>query len=328
MGNLIESKDITKIYRSRGLGGSKHGFKAVDCVSLTIRKQSIFGLVGESGCGKTTFGRALMYLDPPTSGSVVFDDVSLGSLKPKELRRFRNRMQIVFQDPNSSLDPKMRIYDSLSEGMVNLKIPREQRDRKVNNLINLVGISKTYLHRFPHELSGGQKQRIGIARALSVDPDFLVLDEPTSNLDVSIQAQIINLLLDLKNEFGLTYLFISHDLNLVSYMCDEIAVMFKGRIVEKAKTEQLISKPSHPYTQRLLSSIPGGPQRIGVSCLNIEDLDEKTIKERQEHEKSRSACLYYSQCPMGDAECSLSAPSLRELSGGHVVSCHKIRTGK
>jgi len=328
MGNLIESKDITKIYRSRGLGGSKHGFKAVDCVSLTIRKQSIFGLVGESGCGKTTFGRALMYLDPPTSGSVVFDDVPLGSLKPKELRRFRNRMQIVFQDPNSSLDPKMRIYDSLSEGMVNLKIPREQRDRKVNNLINLVGISKTYLHRFPHELSGGQKQRIGIARALSVDPDFLVLDEPTSNLDVSIQAQIINLLLDLKDEFGLTYLFISHDLNLISYMCDEIAVMFKGRIVEQAETEQLISKPSHPYTQRLLSSIPGGPQRIGVSCLNIEDLDEKTIKERQEHEKSRSSCPYYSQCPMGDAECSLSAPSLRELSGGHVVSCHKIRTGK
>ena len=328
MGNLIESKDITKIYRSRGLGGSKHGFKAVDCVSLTIRKQSIFGLVGESGCGKTTFGRALMYLDPPTSGSVVFDDVSLGSLKPKELRRFRNRMQIVFQDPNSSLDPKMRIYDSLSEGMVNLKIPREQRDCKVNNLINLVGISKTYLHRFPHELSGGQKQRIGIARALSVDPDFLVLDEPTSNLDVSIQAQIINLLLDLKDEFGLTYLFISHDLNLISYMCDEIAVMFKGRIVEQAETEQLISKPSHPYTQRLLSSIPGGPQRIGVSCLNIEDLDEKTIKERQEHEKSRSSCPYYSQCPMGDAECSLSAPSLRELSGGHVVSCHKIRTGK
>ncbi|HOI98004.1 MAG TPA: ATP-binding cassette domain-containing protein [Rectinema sp.] len=328
MADLIESKNITKIYRSRSLAGSKHGFKAVDEVSVNIKKQSIFGLVGESGCGKTTFGRALMYLDPPTSGSVIFDDVPLGSLKPKELRRFRNRMQIVFQDPNSALDPKMSIYNSLSEGMVNLKIPKEQRDRKVNDLINLVGIGKAYLRRFPHELSGGQKQRIVIARALSMDPDFLVLDEPTSNLDVSIQAQIINLLIDLKNEFELTYLFISHDLNLVSYMCDEIAVMFKGRIVEQAETELLISEPSHPYTQKLFSSIPGGAQRIGVKSLNIGELGEKTIREPQKEEKSQAGCSYYSQCPMGDAECSLSAPFLRELSRGHVVSCHKIRTGK
>jgi len=324
MGNLIEANDITKIYRARGLGGTKRGFRAVSGVSIAIKKQSTFGLVGESGCGKTTFGRALMYLDPPTSGSVIYDGTLLGELRPKELRKFRNKMQIVFQDPNSSLDPKMSIYNSLSEGMMNLKIPKEERDRKVKDLINYVGISKAYLPRFPHELSGGQKQRIGIARALSMNPDFLVLDEPTSNLDVSIQAQIINLLLDLENEFGLTYLFISHDLNLVSYMCDEIAVMFKGKIVEQADTGQLISNPSHPYTQRLFSSVPRGPQRLGIPNLSIGELDETTIKERQADKKASLGCPYYPQCPIGDAECRMSATSLKELSKGHVVSCFKV----
>jgi len=220
MEHLFECRNIVKIYRGRGIGGAKHGFKALDGVSLSIDRDKSYGLVGESGCGKTTFARALMHLDPPTAGSVVFDGTDLRSLGKREFRKFRKRMQIVFQDPNSALNPKMSIHDSLSEGLINRGIQPEERVKRIKDLLELVGISYSYRNRYPHEFSGGQKQRIVIARALSMEPDFLVLDEPVSNLDVSIQAQIINLLSDLKEEFSLTYLFISHDLNLVSYMCD------------------------------------------------------------------------------------------------------------
>ena len=257
MDQLIECKDIVKIYRGRGLAGAARGFKAVDGINLSVAKKTSFGLVGESGCGKTTFARTLLYLDPPSSGSVRYDGVELGTLSHRELRKFRKRMQIVFQDPNSALNPKMSIFDSLSEGLINRRIDKDERGRRIKDLLDLVGISYAYKNRYPHEFSGGQKQRIVIARALSMEPDFLLLDEPVSNLDVSIQAQIINLLSDLKKEFSLTYLFISHDLNLVSYMCDTVGVMFKGKIVEQAPTDLLVSNPTHPYTRRLLASIPG-----------------------------------------------------------------------
>ena len=337
MATLIECTDLVKIHRGRGLGGARHGFRAVDGVSLAIERTGSFGLVGESGCGKTTLARALLHLDPPTSGSVRFDGIALESLGRKELRGFRKRMQIVFQDPNSALDPKMSIHDSLSEGLINRKISKDERTKRIKDLLELVGISYAYRNRYPHEFSGGQKQRIVVARALSMEPDFLLLDEPVSNLDVSIQAQIINLLSDLKKEFSLTYLFISHDLNLVSYMCDTIGVMFKGKIVEQAPTELLVSRPRHPYTRRLLASVPGGSLRAAavradalradVQELSLVEESIETLAARDLERRSASGCPYYPHCPLGDGECSLSAPSLRELSGGHVVSCHKIGTG-
>ncbi len=254
---LIQCRNVVKIHRGRGLDGLKRGFKAVDDVSFSIEKNGNFGLVGESGCGKTTLARAILYLDPPTSGKVIFDGVDLGSLGLRQLRTFRRRMQIVFQDPHSSLDPRMTVYDSLSEGLINIGVDRVDRTKKISRLLDLVGISSTLSSRFPHEFSTGQRQRIVIARALTMDPEFLILDEPVSNLDVSIQAQVINLLLDIKQELKLTYLFISHDINLVAYMCDRIAVMYRGKIVEQSPTDELFSNPKNEYTRMLLASIPG-----------------------------------------------------------------------
>jgi ABC-type oligopeptide transport system ATPase subunit len=266
---LIQCRNVVKIHRGRGLDGVKRGFKAVDDVSFSIEKNGNFGLVGESGCGKTTLARAILYLDPPTSGKVVFDGVDLGSLGPRQLRTFRRRMQIVFQDPHSSLDPRMTVYDSLSEGLINIGVDRVGRTKKIGRLLDLVGISSTLGSRFPHEFSTGQRQRIVIARALTMAPEFLILDEPVSNLDVSIQAQVINLLLDLKEELSLTYLFISHDINLVAYMCDSIAVMYRGKIVEQSPTEELFANPGNEYTRTLLASIPGGSGRSDTIGIDI-----------------------------------------------------------
>lgn len=334
MENLIECKDIVKIYRGRGIGGASRGFKAVDGISLSIKKTGSYGLVGESGCGKTSFARSLLFLDPPSSGKIFFDGTELGALNRKELRGFRKRMQIVFQDPNSALNPKMSIHDSMSEGLINRKVPEADRVKRIKELLELVGISYSYRNRYPHEFSGGQKQRIVVARALTMEPDFIVLDEPVSNLDVSIQAQIINLLSDLKKEFSLTYMFISHDLNLVSYMCDTIGVMFKGRIVEEAPSELLVSSPRHPYTRRLLASIPGGAQRSGAEDMSADEESVETmavrVASRQKEAQGGKACPYYPFCPLGDGECISSAPSLRDIDGGHVVpsghkvSCHKV----
>ncbi len=267
---LIQCRNVVKVHRGRGLDGVTRGFKAVDDVSFFIEKSGNFGLVGESGCGKTTLARAILYLDPPTSGKVFFDGVELGGLRPRQLRAFRRRMQIVFQDPHSSLDPRMTVYDSLSEGLINIGMERAARTKKINRLLDLVGISSAQSSRFPHEFSTGQRQRIVIARALTMDPEFLVLDEPVSNLDVSIQAQVINLLLDIKEELKLTYLFISHDINLVAYVCDRIAVMYRGKIVEEASTEELFSNPKNEYTRTLLASVPGGGfGRPGATAADI-----------------------------------------------------------
>lgn len=258
MEKLIELKNINKVFKSHKLiSVKKDDFVAVNNVSLDIEKNTIFGLVGESGCGKTTLARSVMLLDPPSSGEILFDGKDITSLSGKELKVYRSRMQIVFQDPNSALNPKMSIYSCMKEGLVNLRYPKDRVDTRINELLDLVGISPSHVNRYPHEFSGGQKQRIVIARALSMEPEFLVLDEPVSNLDVSIQAQIINLLLDLKDEFSLTYLFISHDLNLVSYLSDQVAVMYRGQVVETAETEKIMKDPLHPYTLKLFSSAPG-----------------------------------------------------------------------
>lgn len=258
MEKLIELKNIIKVFKSHKLiSVKKDDYVAVNDVSLDIEKNTIFGLVGESGCGKTTLARSLLLLDPPGSGEVLYNGINIAGISRKELRPYRSRMQIVFQDPNSALNPKMSIYNCMKEGLVNRKYPKDKMDSKIKRLLDLVGISPNHVTRYPHEFSGGQKQRIVIARALSMEPEFLVLDEPVSNLDVSIQAQIINLLLDLKDEFSLTYLFISHDLNLVSYLSDQVAVMYKGKVVETAATEKIMKNPLHPYTLKLFSSAPG-----------------------------------------------------------------------
>jgi oligopeptide/dipeptide ABC transporter ATP-binding protein len=319
MDRFVELNGLSKQFHGPGLlSQKKGGTLAVDRVSFGIEKNSVFGLVGESGCGKTTLARALLYLDAPSSGEVWFDGTLLGDLDTRELRRFRRRMQIVFQDPNSALNPKMNILHSLEEGLINLGIEKDVRRRKITELLELVGISPSQIQRYPHEFSGGQKQRIVVARALSMNPEFLVLDEPVSNLDVSIQAQIINLLLDLKTEFSLTYLFISHDLHLVAYLSDRIAVMYQGRIVELSPTDELIHRPLHPYTVRLFSSVPG----ITGSILKQEQAAALPVQ--KEAAVAATGCPYYERCSQGDYACLQEEPHLEDVGNEHFVACLKI----
>jgi len=321
MDRFIEIKNLVKLFYGQGILNQRRvAVRAVDRVSFGIERDTVFGLVGESGCGKTTLVRSVLYLDPPTSGEIWFDGMQLGSLSTRNLRSFRKRMQIVFQDPNSALNPKMRIADSLAEGLVNLKLPARERSRRIRKMLDLVGIAAGHRSRFPHEFSGGQKQRIVIARALCMEPEFLVLDEPVSNLDVSIQAQIINLLLDLKKELSLTYLFISHDLNLVAYFSDRIGVMYKGRLVEVASIEQMMNHACHPYTLKLFSSVPG---RQTVT----EGGDDGEGSERLISKKAPTlpaTCPYAAECSLGDRACSEAEPELREIAAGHRVACFKV----
>lgn len=245
---------LSKIFYPPGLlGRRREAVTAVQEASLTVRRNSILGLVGESGSGKTTLARSILFLDPPTEGSVTLGGVELSGLSRRELRGFRYHMQIVFQDPNGALNPRLSVRGSIQEALTNRGIPRGEHRDRIAELLEMVGISPERMDQHPHEFSGGQKQRICIARALAMEPSFLVLDEPVSNLDVSIQAQIINLLLRLQREFELTYLFISHDLNLVGYISDEIAVMKDGRIVEQGAAESLLEMPQHPYSRQLFA---------------------------------------------------------------------------
>jgi oligopeptide/dipeptide ABC transporter ATP-binding protein len=297
--------------------------------------------VGESGCGKTTLARALLHLDPPTGGEVLYDGTPLGELSRNDLRALRRRMQIVFQDPNAALDPKMRVRDSMEEGLRNLGVPRPERERRVTELLELVGIPVEHASRWPHEFSGGQKQRIVIARSLSVGPEFLVLDEPVSNLDVSIQAQIINLLQDLRERFRLTYLFISHDLHLVAYLADRIGVMYRGRLVELAPTESIMALPLHPYTLRLFASVPGAtgdslakageqprPAAPGQAGVPGEAGITGEVGALGEAGASREAppargCPYCGRCEREVELCRREEPELHDAGGGHLVACFR-----
>ena len=294
--------------------------RAVDGLSFTVTSGETLGLVGESGCGKSTTGRAILQLHRPTAGSVRFAGTELTETKGRELRRFRRRMQMIFQDPFSSLNPRMSVEQIIGEPMAihGLYKGDERRDR-VEFIMNAVGLNPMFAKRYPHEFSGGQRQRIGIGRALAVEPEFIVCDEPVSALDVSIQAQVINLLEDLQNEFGLTYLFIAHDLAVVRHISDRVAVMYLGKMMELADSNELYENPLHPYTKALLSAVP-------ITDPELERTRERIILTGDVPSPLRPppGCVFNTRCPIVIDECRERVPEWREVSTDHWVACHRV----
>jgi oligopeptide/dipeptide ABC transporter ATP-binding protein len=314
---LVKANNLKEYFPIKeGLFSStKNYVKAVDDVTIEIQKGETFGLVGESGCGKTTLGRVLIHLIPPTSGTLVFMGTSLTEINKEELRRLRPHMQIVFQDPSSSLNPRMTIKQILSEPLkINKRFKREETTKKVLELLKTVGLDEQHMYRFPHEFSGGQKQRIGVARALALNPDFIVLDEPTSSLDVSVQAQILNLLKDLQEKYNLTYLFITHDLSVIKFISDRVAVMYAGKIVEYAKTPDLFRNPTHPYTKALLSAIPIPDPRLRSKHIHLKGEVPSLIT-------PPPGCRFHPRCPEATPVCAKEEPHMKEIYKDHFVSC-------
>jgi len=294
--------------------------KAVDDISFSIKRGETLGLVGESGCGKSTTGRAILQLYKPTTGTVNMDGHELTQMHGGELRRFRRRMQMIFQDPYASLNPRMSVGSIIAEPLAihNLAKGKARKDR-VQELLRVVGLNPYYANRYPHEFSGGQRQRIGIARALAVEPQFIVADEPVSALDVSIQAQIINLMEDLQKDFNLTYLFIAHDLSVVRHISDRVAVMYLGRIAELADRNELYENPLHPYTKALLSAVP-------VPDPSVEAKRERIILTGDVPSPLRPppGCNFHTRCPIAIEECRERIPEFREVVTNHWVACHRV----
>ncbi|HEU4571759.1 MAG TPA: ABC transporter ATP-binding protein, partial [Candidatus Limnocylindrales bacterium] len=325
---LIEVEELVKYYPIVGgiLRRKIGDVKAVDGVSFEVRRGEVFGLVGESGCGKSTLGKTLIRLQPPTGGRATLDGEDIFAKQGRDLKRLRRRMQIIFQDPVGSLNPRMPISDIIGEGLLaqadeqNGWGRRKVRDKRVEDYLEAVGLRRDYTRRYPHEFSGGQRQRIGIARALALDPEFVVCDEPVSALDVSIQSQILNLLLDLRREFNLTYLFIAHNLSVVQYISDRVGVMYLGKMVETAAVDELYQNPRHPYTVALLSAVPDPDPRIRKKRLVLKgDVPSPAAPP--------SGCRFHTRCwlreRLGNPEnCVTEDPPFRDIGAGHRVACH------
>jgi len=307
---FLRIRDLTRHF---AVGGRV--VKAVDGISFDVRRGETLALVGESGCGKTTTGRLLVRLAEPDGGSIAFDGTEITAAKADTLRAYRRRMQLIFQDPGSSFNPRMTVGALVSEPMHLAGLKRAEQAARVAELLPLVGLSADYAARYPHEFSGGQRQRIGIARALALRPDFIVCDEPVSALDVSVQAQVVNLLTGLQHQFGLTYLFISHDLRVVRHVATRVAVMYLGRIVELASKQDLYRSPRHPYTRALLSAVPS--HRPGMTRRRMD-----AIGEIASADAVPSGCRFHTRCVHAQARCREEDPALRELAPGHVAACH------
>lgn len=312
---LLECKNLKKYFDT-----SRGGLHAVDDVSFTIEEGKTLGVVGESGCGKSTLGRTVLRLLPHTSGEVIYNGENILNYSKKEMRQLHREMQIIFQDPFSSLNPRMTVYRTIEEPLRIHKMykTREEMSKRVYELMEINGLAERYANAYPHELDGGRRQRIGIARALALNPKFIVCDEPVSALDVSIQAQILNLMMDLKDELKLTYMFITHDLSVVKHISEDIAVMYLGQMVEKASSDDIFAEPLHPYTKALLSAIP------------IPELEYKgKVAEAIKGEVSSpidppDGCRFASRCPNAKDTCHTVNPVLKEVKPGHFVSCHLV----
>lgn len=320
---LLQVENLTKyFYKPQGLfGQKKQTVKSVDHISFDIMRNETLGLVGESGCGKTTVGRTITRLYEPTDGRIIFDGKDISHLTKKELLPYRKKMQMIFQDPYASLNARMTVMDIIREALdlhSDLKT-KEEKSKRVYELLDRVGLMREHANRYPHEFSGGQRQRIGIARALAVDPEFIVCDEPISALDVSIQAQVVNMLEDLQREFGLTYLFIAHDLSMVRHISDRIGVMYLGKLVEIGPSEEIYSHHLHPYTEALLSSVP------------VPDPEKARAKEQIVLQGDipspidpPSGCRFRTRCPRACEQCAQAEPELKPVGNDHFVACHLV----
>ncbi|MBI3097592.1 MAG: dipeptide ABC transporter ATP-binding protein [Planctomycetes bacterium] len=320
---LIEVKNLKKFFPIRkGLFGKVVGHvKAVDDVSFHVGRGETLGLVGESGCGKTTAGRSVLRLIEPTAGSVIVEGVDFLKLEGETLRAKRKDLQIIFQDPYGSLNPRMTVGAIVGEGMVVHGLAKgEELTRRVKDLLHKVGLNPNHYNRYPHEFSGGQRQRIGVARALAVSPKFIVCDEPVSALDVSIQAQIINLLAELRDEFHLSYLFVAHDLSVVEHLSNRVAVMYLGKIVETATSEDLYRSPQHPYTQALLDAIPVADPKKKRDRLTLKGDVPSPVN-------PPSGCYFHPRCPLAEEKCRVEAPPWVDCGGSHFAACHLVKPG-
>lgn len=316
---LLEVKDL-KVYfpTGRGLGKKKNFLKAVDGVSFSLHAGETLGIVGESGCGKSTCGNSIIRLINPTEGEVLFEGKDLAKMSQRQMRSLRRDIQMIFQDPFSSLNPRMRVKDIIAEPLITHKVypSRAEREAEVFRLMDAVGLPREYAGRYPHEFSGGQRQRIGIARALALRPKLIICDEPVSALDVSIQAQILNLLADLQKEFNLTYIFIAHGLPTVQHISSKVAVMYLGRIVEMADKVTLFSSPMHPYTEGLMAAVPIPDPALRTDGAPLLEGDMPSPTRLPE------GCRFHPRCKYCTQKCSEESPELRDLGGGHYVACH------
>lgn len=318
---LLEVKQLKKYFpiKKKLFSKEQQYVKAVDGVSFHIDKGETFGLVGESGCGKSTTGRMLMRLMEPTEGQIFFQGQETTHLREDEIRPLRKQFQMVFQDPYASLNPRMKVKDIVGEPLIVHEMAQHKRLERIHELLEIVGLDPYHAERFPHEFSGGQRQRIGIARALAVNPQLIIADEPVSALDVSIQSQILNLLKDLQKKFGLTYLFIAHDLSVVEHISDRVGVMYLGRMVELAGRDALYAEPMHPYTKALISAVPIPDPRVKRERILLKgDIPSPA--------NPPSGCTFHTRCPFATDICKQTAPVFREVKEQHFVACHLVET--